>query len=577
VASPGSIVKQIRERGARLQARLRPGLAPRSYRNLAWAVGKDRLAYADPQSRLLISDGKPQTDDAAMAATFVVSTIDEDRDGDVVVPQGVRLDNYAKNPVWFFGHQQWEVPIGTAMDRTGQLRVSIDPAKIIATCFFDQEDPDAAWLYGKVSRGILRATSIGFIPLKAVRHEPVGKARSVQQPDRQLMGWRFEEVDLVEISLVGVPANADAIRLALDRDRLSPRLRKALEPYATQCKAWSPGIGAGGANMAKTKRTRRKMSADEVVQAIILSKARFASLDDAKAYAESNGYSTDNIEETDDAFVVHQFPADELVPGTEREEQVEDGVTLRWGQREAAESEPAQSEMAQEETEGQKQAEDDDDGDGDEQQKQEDEQQPKQDDSQLPLGAQIIRGLLDRLAECDEYLTKMLPMLEHDKLKGFLSRKFTTACANLKQSLVDLAASEYPDLDLGADADAESMSDAGSDEADEDIEDEQPKRAHGAVTKRLSKAAKNTVQEAAEYMDDLSSAQDVPKRHRAGLKYHARALTDMLAQTDGGADAAAGPEQEDEEAKALLAAVRPLAQRMAGVERTLYGLTGRKV
>lgn len=184
--------------------------------------------------------------DRECSIPFIVSTIDEDRDGDVVVPLGCQTANYRLNPVWFFGHQSEPIPIAKGVDSQGNLHVFPEERKIRARAFFDKADPDAMFLYGKVKRGFLGATSIAFVPLEAHRRDRGGpyshkapQARAAAAPP----GWVFERYDLTEISIVGLPANAGAIRDSLDREKsfISPRLRKGLERYAASPALWWGG------------------------------------------------------------------------------------------------------------------------------------------------------------------------------------------------------------------------------------------------------------------------------------------------------------------------------------------------
>lgn len=164
---------------------------------------------------------------------FIITTLEEDRDGDIVVPMGRVGKNYANNPVWFFGHQEWEIPIGTSRAPDGSIAVTSQRDKCISNFYPDRADPDAMFVFGKVQRGILNATSIAFVPLIAQRREEMYKSNP---RDTRPSGWRFDSWDHTETSIVGVPANAGAIRDSLDKEKsfITPRLQKALKPYAAK-------------------------------------------------------------------------------------------------------------------------------------------------------------------------------------------------------------------------------------------------------------------------------------------------------------------------------------------------------
>ena len=184
------------------------------------------------------------------AIPFTITTYQEDRDGDIVVPLGWRGEHYAKNPVWFFGHQQWEISIGKSIGPDGKLYVFPEEKQIKSVCFFDKEDEDAMYIYGKVMRGFLNATSIAFVPIDAARrdneysHE---KARTHSQNPMMPLGWLFKVWDHTETSIVGVGANTGAIRDSLDKEwmYITPKCRKAIGMYAAKAKGrcfsgWCP-------------------------------------------------------------------------------------------------------------------------------------------------------------------------------------------------------------------------------------------------------------------------------------------------------------------------------------------------
>lgn len=131
---------------------------------------------------------------------IVASTPTPDRDRDRVMPLGAQLANFERNPVVMFGHNYWEpwALIGRAaemsVDASGlRFRPELrEPA--------NESDPmhviRALW-----EQRLLRAASIGFSPLESRENEFGG---------RDFIKW-----ELLEISLVPVPANQEAIRLAV--------------------------------------------------------------------------------------------------------------------------------------------------------------------------------------------------------------------------------------------------------------------------------------------------------------------------------------------------------------------------
>lgn len=130
---------------------------------------------------------------------IVASTPAIDRDRDRIMPLGIDMTNYQKNPVVIFGHnyhEPWAV-IGRAADfQVDSNSLRFKPELRQAA---NESDPmhviRALW-----EQNLLRAASIGFIPLEARDNEHGGRD--------------FMKSELLEISLVPIPANQEAIRMA---------------------------------------------------------------------------------------------------------------------------------------------------------------------------------------------------------------------------------------------------------------------------------------------------------------------------------------------------------------------------
>lgn len=128
---------------------------------------------------------------------YVMSDDSVDRLGDVIDQAGWQLVNFTKNPIALFGHDS-SFPVGTWKDvkvKGSQLRGSLELMPPVS--------PRLQEIHAAVKGGVLRAVSVGFKPLK---YEPL--------PDSKKGGYRFIENELVECSIVAVPANPNAIQIA---------------------------------------------------------------------------------------------------------------------------------------------------------------------------------------------------------------------------------------------------------------------------------------------------------------------------------------------------------------------------
>lgn len=130
---------------------------------------------------------------------FVLSDETVDRYGDIIEAKGWVLGNFKKNPIALFGHSGG-FPIGT----WSNLRV--EGSKLIGKLNLAARGTSARIdeLISLVEQGVLRAVSVGFVPIKS---EPIN-------PDRPYGPQKYTKQELIETSLVSVPANPAALALA---------------------------------------------------------------------------------------------------------------------------------------------------------------------------------------------------------------------------------------------------------------------------------------------------------------------------------------------------------------------------
>lgn len=131
---------------------------------------------------------------------ILISNAAFDRDADRVYPMGAQLDNYLKNPVVQWGHgysEPWQtVGRTTGLEVTSEGVVASFELRPAAN---DQDPQNIVKLLW--DGGWIRTASIGFIPKAA-------------QPN-QAGGSDFTQWELLEWSLVPIPANQDALRMSM--------------------------------------------------------------------------------------------------------------------------------------------------------------------------------------------------------------------------------------------------------------------------------------------------------------------------------------------------------------------------
>lgn len=166
-----------------------------------------------------------------------------DRYKEVVLPRGMKSEDFMKNPVLIDGHDYGKDPIGTILG----FRIAEDGVEYD---FVFDPGPEGKAKEAKVKSGTLRAFSIGFMPTKWVEQEemkdkegkPLSKL-SVEDPsgekyDVDLTRYKtqprrmFTEWELLELSLVSIPANPDALLLNMVRglaDNMDPARAEFVE------------------------------------------------------------------------------------------------------------------------------------------------------------------------------------------------------------------------------------------------------------------------------------------------------------------------------------------------------------
>lgn len=125
---------------------------------------------------------------------FTITTSFPDRESDVVYPDGIDIAAYQANPIVLFGHDYKSLPIGRC------ISIERFADRLVATTEFATADlnPLADQVFRMVKAGFLKGASIGFRPLEWVY-------------DEERHGVNFKKTELLEFSIVPVPANALAL------------------------------------------------------------------------------------------------------------------------------------------------------------------------------------------------------------------------------------------------------------------------------------------------------------------------------------------------------------------------------
>jgi HK97 family phage prohead protease len=174
--------------------------------------------------RLQFVDEMKQVDEDERSITHFITAEVEDRSGDIVRSKGMDDANFKKNPVVMFGHDYRTFPIGKNLWLKTTTRNGVKGI-LAKTQFADTPEGTTAFRLWK--DGFLNAASIGFQSIeKEVR----------QSEDGGFAGYDFKRWELFEYSIVPVPANPAALRLAIENKEIPDTMVKAFEPSLVELK-----------------------------------------------------------------------------------------------------------------------------------------------------------------------------------------------------------------------------------------------------------------------------------------------------------------------------------------------------
>lgn len=132
---------------------------------------------------------------------FVISDESINRYGYRILTEGIDVSKFEANPVAYFNHDTATPAIGkwsNIKKEQGQLKGTLE---------FDGKDDFAMRLYNKYKDGFMCAVSLHVIPIEE-RKEPTFVLSGQKYPT-------ITKCELLEVSVVNIPGNANAIRLSM--------------------------------------------------------------------------------------------------------------------------------------------------------------------------------------------------------------------------------------------------------------------------------------------------------------------------------------------------------------------------
>lgn len=147
-----------------------------------------------------------------------------DRYREIIEPEGWRLDNYRRNPVFQNAHQYGDIIFTLGKALVTEVR---DGSLFQRIQFAVEENPLARISYNLYRGGFLNAVSVGFVP---VRWETGSEKTEYRR--------RYLEQELLEVSAVAIPANPDALMLGMRAGAVGrSELAELLEVFVSALRA----------------------------------------------------------------------------------------------------------------------------------------------------------------------------------------------------------------------------------------------------------------------------------------------------------------------------------------------------
>jgi HK97 family phage prohead protease len=163
----------------------------------------------------------PKSFDAeSRSATFTMTSEDVDSYGDVVRAKGADLTRFLSNPIALLNHRSDQI-VGTWSDveqKTKRIDGKVTLAKAGTSPVVDQT-------FSLMEQGILRAASIGFVPLQIER---------ILDADGEWNGgFDIKAWSMFETSIVSIPANPAALAKAMKQGDVLARdlIEQVLDEY----------------------------------------------------------------------------------------------------------------------------------------------------------------------------------------------------------------------------------------------------------------------------------------------------------------------------------------------------------
>jgi HK97 family phage prohead protease len=131
-----------------------------------------------------------------------------DRTGDIVKVDGIDLTSYRKNPIILWAHDHYGLPVAKAVE------MYVEKGSLVMVLEFATKEvyEFADTVYKLVKGGFLKGVSIGARVLEA---------EWLLNQDEEIIGRKFNKLELLELSVVPIPADSKALITAVKSGAIS--------------------------------------------------------------------------------------------------------------------------------------------------------------------------------------------------------------------------------------------------------------------------------------------------------------------------------------------------------------------
>jgi HK97 family phage prohead protease len=195
-----------------------------TFRNLPMKIqnNMEKRKYTQGYVRALPKDDSREVE-------FIVSNESIDRHNSIVKLDGWDLSGFNKNPILGWDHDVYGGWRSADPDNIlGSIRVERQGDELVGVARFEDADTNkkADKIFKKIKNGTLNAVSVGFMPGESHEGDP-------DEREDEIRGVTYyDSAELVEVSVVPIPSNKDAVKRAIDNgdipELIEDMMREAL-------------------------------------------------------------------------------------------------------------------------------------------------------------------------------------------------------------------------------------------------------------------------------------------------------------------------------------------------------------